>query len=377
MDSSSTLRVGILVLALSLLGVGCTRTAGPAASPLPAGGVFRSDDGGATFRSTSQFAGGGDIAGTTPREVAVDPFEPRTVYIAADRLGLLRTSNAGEVWEQLTTPVAVVTSIVIHPRNPNILYLAGTPRESAERSKIWRSFDRGKTWEEIYAEARGTKVTKGAIVQFRQRTVNTVLTLAVDPQRPEVLYAGSTSSALVASTDGGRSWSTRRSFRTGISGLKVVPGLPAGQADTERIYVRLVDGGLGRSADGGRTAVPVTVRAGSIAASQTLALLSAAGESDILLAGTDRGIFRSPDGGDSWEIVPLPISTQQIVPVTTLAQSVDGTLWAGSGFNLYQSRDRGATWRIQQFSVTSPIRFVVTDPVDPRRLYVVFSGTAP
>ena len=358
-------RLSVLLGAAVLLGVGCPRQ-GTTPTPLPPGGVYRSDDGGVTFHQKSRGEGGGDLTAVTPREVLVDPFEPATVYIAGDRFGLLRSTNAGELWEQVPTPTSVVTSVAVHPRNPNILYLAGAAQETPERSKLWKSFDRGKTWQEIYAEPVGGRATGGGVFRLRRTTVTAVMTIGVDPHSPEVLYAGSNSGALIASTDGGSTWSTRRTFVSGITGLKVSPDVPG------RIYVRLSDGTLGRSDDGGRTAERLSIQVGSVAASVVHAVLVPARERDVVFVGTDHGLFRSTDTGGTWEVVPLPVSANQLVSVTTVTQSVDGTLWAGSNFNIYSSRDGGARWRVQQFGFGNPIRFVLTDPVDPKRLYAFF-----
>jgi photosystem II stability/assembly factor-like uncharacterized protein len=328
--------------------------------------VYRSDDGGVTFNQKSRAAEGGDLTQVTPREVLVDPFDPATLYIAADSFGLLRSRDAGEQWEQVATPTAVVTSVAVHLRNPNILTIAGAAQDTPDRSKIWKTFDRGETWQEIYAEAIGGRTVEGGIFRLRRTTRTAVMTLGVDPRSPEVLYAGSSSGALIASTDGGSTWSTRRSFAGGITGLKISPGISG------RIFVRLVDGALGRSDDGGRTAKRLTVQKGTTVASTVYALLRPPKEQGTVLAGTDRGLFRSRDAGETWDIVPLPVSENQRVQISTVAQGLDGVLWAGSNFNIYSSKDGGSTWRVQQFAFANPIRFILTDPVNPQRVYAFF-----
>lgn len=359
------LRLAILCSSIALIGAACTRRGGEGSSPLPSGGMYRSDDGGYAFEQKANFVSGGGITNVTPQEVLIDPFNASTLYMAAAGFGLLRTSNAGETWEQIKEPAATVTSVTVHPHNPNILYIAGTSEGATDRSKVWKTYDRGETWQELYAEAFGTAKIDRGIFQQRRRVAPAVMTVVIDPTRPEVIYAGSSSGALIVSTDGGGTWSTRRSFTQGVSGLKLSPNAPG------RLFVRLADGSLARSDDGGTTASLLTIRDTGARAGAVLAvyLPPASGTEDTVLVGTDAGLFRTRDRGETWERVPLPVSAQQHVPVTTVTESSDGTLWAGSNVNLYASADGGTTWRVQQFPFANRVRFLLADPKDPQRLY--------
>lgn len=360
-----TLLAGTLA-GILLLGVGCPGTRETPAPP--PGGAYRSDDGGRTWAQKVRRADGGDITRVTPLDVVVDPFAPGTVYVAAGAAGLLRTEDAAELWDAVPTPTAAVTSVVVHPRNPNILFIAGVAEDAPDRRKIWKSFDRGETWTEVFTESRGRTTGERDIFRRPREIATNIAALAVDPARPEVLVAGSSSGALIVSTDGGGTWSTRRSFTQGISGLKLSPTAP------DQLFVRLGDGTLARSDDGGRTAERVSVRDGETRATAVHALLFTGGPGggDAIFAGTDRGLFVTRDAGETWRVVPLPVSTRQSPPIRAVAQSADGRLWAGSNFTLSVSWDGGVSWRVEQFDVDAPLRFILADPVNARRLYVFF-----
>lgn len=355
-----------LLASITLLGVGCLGQQAPTGE-LPAGGAYRSDDGGVTFLQKARRADGGGITGVTPIGVAIDPFDAQTLFLAGGVDGLFVTRNRGDVWTLMATPTASVTSIVMHPRNPNILYIAGAAQEAPDRSRIWKTFDRGETWEEIYAEPLGGRAIEGGIFQLRRTTRPVVMSLSLDPQSPEVLFAGSSSGALVVSRDGGINWSTRHTFPTGVSGLRLSPTVD------NRLYVRLDNGTLGRSDDGGATAKVLEIRSGRTQAQFVHAVFLSPQDRNLVLVGTDNGIFRSRNAGESWEVVPLPVSENELVRVSTLMQGSTGVLWAGSNFNLYTSRDGGTTWRVRQFDIQQAIRFVVADPEDPNRFYVFFN----
>lgn len=352
--------------AVALFGVSCQTSQDTTLSPLPFGGMYRSDDGGITFHQKARLDAERNLTGVTPVDVTLDPFQPEAIYLAGAESGLLRTEDGGEHWELLNTPTASVTSVVIHPRNPHILYITGRAQGSETQSRIWKTFDRGEQWEEIYAEPLGGRSIEGGIFQLRRPTNPSVMSLMIDPQSPEVIYAGSSSGALVTSTDGGTTWSTRHSFRQGVSGLKISP-LVNGQ-----MFFRFSDGSLGRSDDGGGAAKRLSVSTDTTTATVIHAVFLSPRAPNHVLVGTDQGVFRSSDAGETWEVVPLPVSENALVRVSTIAEGSDGVLWAGSNFNLYSSKDNGSTWHVQQFPFSKAIRFVLVDPTHPRRLYLFF-----
>lgn len=355
-----------LLASLSLLGVGCPTRQPPEPAAIPPGGAYQSDDGGRTFDQISRLSDGGNITSLTPSGIQIDPFDPAAIIMAAGEFGLLRFQAAQGLWDRVQTPAKIVTGVVIHPRNPHILFIAGTVPDRPDRSKIWKSFDRGETWSEIYAEPVGGKSVDGGFFAVRRQVITAVMSLDVDPFRPEVLFAGSSSGALVITEDGGSTWSTQRSFSSGITGLRVSPDVPS------RMYIRLANGTIGRSEDSGKTVTQLSIRENAVVATAVFALFVPPGRPGVVYAGTDQGLFRSKDAGDTWDIVPLPVSSRQFVEVSTIAQGVDGKLFVGSQFNLYISDDEGVTWRIHQFAIPNRIRFLLADPNNPLRLTAFF-----
>jgi len=95
------------------------------------------------------------------RAVAVDPTDDRVVYIGTEPVHLYRSENMGETWEELPKlldlPEEVkrnwispqpnhaghVRDIYVNKSDPGILYL------SIEHGGIVRSFDGGKTWQDV------------------------------------------------------------------------------------------------------------------------------------------------------------------------------------------------------------------------------------
>lgn len=378
-------RLWVLAGAVAFLGVGCVREAAPPEPP-PAGGIYRSDDGGITFtqkvtlvRRQLEIRGRDEtpnLARLTPRQVIIPNTEPETLYVAAAE-GVYRSTTAGDTWERLTVPAREVFSLSVHPRNPNILLSAGTSVFGA-RGKILKSLTRAVFWSDTFTAPTSAGET-GTLVRRRRGIPTQITVVAHDPLAPQVVFAGTNTGVLLISTDGGVRWKTRNAFHQGITGLEISPTVPG------RMLLRLADGQLVHSSDGGVTVTRSligkdTQKPFGLMATEKPEVVHAVlferptnNGIETILAGTESGLFRSLNGGETWNQLPLPPSGIVDTPVMSLAQSADGRLWATSGFVLFSSADGGTTWRASDTIIPQQIRFVVTDPLNPQRLYIVFT----
>lgn len=115
-------------------------------------GLYRTEDGGRHWGKVLD----GDI-----RAVTIDPTSDDVVYAGVEPVGLYRSEDRGENWIELSSlrelPQEVkknwrfpqpphqghVRNIFIHPDNSKIIYLC------IEHGGVVRSFDRGKSWEDV------------------------------------------------------------------------------------------------------------------------------------------------------------------------------------------------------------------------------------
>ena len=151
-------------------------------------GVYKSTDGGETFtyvglRETQSIA-----------RVLVHPTNPDVVWVAAmghlfgpnPERGVYKTTDGGATWRQVlkVDENTGATELVLDPSNPNTLFAATYQRRrtaccfvgGGPGSALWRSDDGGETWSKL-SGGGFPEGTKGRIA------------LAMTPADPNVLYA--------------------------------------------------------------------------------------------------------------------------------------------------------------------------------------------
>jgi photosystem II stability/assembly factor-like uncharacterized protein len=175
------------------------------------GPIFRSRDGGEHWTRLPRPPTGKNTEITA---LVVDPRNPRIVYVGTNAYGggvdgVFKSSDGGATWRGLLGPRGV-SVLAIDPRDPNILHAAGVTFDGATgvASALFNSDDAGATWNAV--DVRESFGDVGA--------------LALDPSEPATLYAGtagagvptivdgavynvgSAGAGVLKSTDGGASW---------------------------------------------------------------------------------------------------------------------------------------------------------------------------
>jgi photosystem II stability/assembly factor-like uncharacterized protein len=145
------------------------------------GGVYRSDDGGGSWRSIG-------FKDKNMLRVALDPATAPIIY-AASETALYRTTNGGGSWIDITPlPGGRIQSVAADPQIPSTVY-------AATDSGVSRSDDSGRTWEL-------TRATQWASL---------IVTASGTSRRLFGSVEG-----LALSVDGGRTWQELRSVAPGI-----------------------------------------------------------------------------------------------------------------------------------------------------------------
>ena len=226
------------------------------------GGLWKTTDGGDTWAPVTD----GQVRSASVGAVAVSETNPDIVYIGMGETcirgnimpgdGVYRSSDAGKTWTHAGFRESDgIAKIRIHPRNPDIVFVAAFGKYSAPSAErgVYKSTDGGKTWRRVL---------------FRDdRTA--AIDISIDPANPDVIYAalweayrkeyqmssGGPGSGLFRSTDGGETW-TEITRNPGLpSGLVGRIGVAVSGADGKRVYALVENekGGLFRSDDAGAT----------------------------------------------------------------------------------------------------------------------------
>jgi PKD repeat protein len=167
--------------------------------------------------------------------------------------------------------------------------------------------------------------------------------LRFNPGNSSILYAGAPAGGLWKSTNGGATWSTGTDFLTviGCTDIAIDP------TNTSVMYLASGDGDAGdtysigvlKSTDGGIT-WNATGLSWTVGQGRTISrLLMHPTNSQIILAATSEGIYRTTNGGTSWTQVQNNHSFRDI----EFKPGTPNTVYA-TGTRFYKSTDNGVTW---------------------------------
>ena len=265
----------------------------------------------------------------------------------------------------------------IGPVGNRMISLAGVPGDplvyyaGAASGGIWKTVDGGINWNPI----------------FDDKPVHAIGALATAPSDPEVVWAGtgetfirsnvSIGNGVWRSTDGGQSWEHKGLDKTGRIGRVVVhPKDPdvAYVAALGHAYSPQKERGIYRTKDGGETWSHILMVNDSTGASDLVMdpnnpriLFAGMWQLDLKTwtresGGPGSAIYRSKDGGDSWErlegkgLPKLPVGKIALAmtpadskKIYALIETGDGVPWHGqeteSG-ELWRSDDGGNNWKL-------------------------------
>ena len=247
--------------------------------------------------------------------VAGDPVHPLTFYFGSTGGGVWKTTDAGLTWRNVSDGYfnsASVGAIAVAPSDPNVLYVGmgeATIRGNVSFGDgVYRSTDGGKSWTH-----RGLRDTRH------------IGKVRVHPQNPDLVYVAAFGHAfgpneergVYRSKDGGSSWEKilYRDEHSGAIDLVIDPSNP------RILYATLWQ-----------------ARRGAYYFSS---------------GGPGSGLFRSSDGGESWEELTerpgLPTGLRGKIGVA-LSPAKPERVWAlveaQEGSGLYRSDDDGQRWKL-------------------------------
>lgn len=186
--------------------------------------------------------------------------------------------------------------------------------------------------------------TTGEVWQSSALHAGDVRSLAIDPENPDRVLAGTSSGQLYVTEDGADSWSHAGALLP-FAG-SVVSDLLFDPNTKGRVWAALwtvwgSDGRVMLSEDNGAT---WESRSGGLPEKQVYALAAVEGEPERLYAATRVGVWGTTDDGATWS--HLTAGHRDIGKVTSLLVDPENpsTVYAGTWRRAYRSLDGGSTW---------------------------------
>lgn len=268
------------------------------------------------------------------------------LYAGTHDDGVFRLDPATGTWQSLGLDHAIVSSILFVSGSTERL-LVGMIAYSDEQTEaaVFASTDSGRTWQPWDGGLAARRGNRGW-----------AYSLGVDPGNPERLFMGYFD-MIVRSEDGGRSWQFVNGEQSLIGG-GVNRAIVVSPRRDGRVWVAgetsLFTGVVWRSTDWGDSWEFIDPMPLNEVGIWTLALDE--GNSDRVIAGTVGGVLRSDDAGTSWHYVSFLRTPGAVLALAVM----DGALYAVSDENarpepgggpgvisdlgLYRSYDGGKSW---------------------------------
>jgi photosystem II stability/assembly factor-like uncharacterized protein len=298
-------------------------------------GVFRSDDGAASWRQS----------GLTGQSIGQIVSAPGAGFVLATGSGTLYISrDAGATWVPVAGLPLSLALVAIDPRSPATAYAVG-----GVDGAIWRSTDAGSSWQRL-SETPG----QPSAFAFDSRAMYIRAFDAVDN-----IYK------LYKSSDGGVTWTT-------VSSPVPYPTAIAGSAATGFVYT----GGVGSFCRSGDSAATWTCSSFPQYPIRIVEVPGGPGAAPHILAVSEGGVYVSLDGGATWAHADGELGSGGYA--TALASDVSGSLaLAGTQTQVFRSPDRGDSWTSASAGLhSSLVNALAIDPQDPSRVWTAVYGFA-
>ena len=227
------------------------------------GGVWKTEDAGHHWHNVSDgFFKTGSVGA-----IAVSESDPQVVYVGMGEHaprgvmtshgdGVYKSTDGGKTWIHLgLAETQHIARIVIHPKNPDIVYVAaqGALHAPSQERGIYKSMDGGKTWKRVHFVNPLTGCSELSMDSSNPQVL--YATMWEHQRKPWIVVSGGAGSGVYKSSDAGQSW---QKIHDGLPEEKGKMAIAVARSNPEKVYALVESdsdkekGGLFVSADGGK-----------------------------------------------------------------------------------------------------------------------------
>jgi len=330
---------------------------------------------------------GGDV-----RSLSYDPHNPDHIYLGTSTGSIFESTDGGHSWAHFAHLGSgddyVIDHLSFDPKSSQTMYAAAWSVENQQAGDLFYTHDGGKTWQSVPAmhgksvRAMAIAVSDSQILVagaldgvYRSKDsgnswqkisvgdeIHSVESIAVDPQNPNVIYAGTWHLAW-KTTNGGITWGH---INKGMIEDSDVFSIIVDSTDPQVVFASACSG-IYKSVNAGEAfskiqGIPFSAR-------RTRVLKQDPNHAEIVYAGTTEGLWKTFDAGKTWKRVSNPevvVNDVMVDPRNSqrvlLATDRAGVLASDDGAQNWATSNHGYAHRY--------VSSVVTSNTDPDTIYV-------
>lgn len=395
--------------------------------------VYKSIDSGSSW---SQI--GSNLPFIDAAAIVIDPANTQNLYVSIYNNGVYKSTNGGAYWKAVNNGISNVSTpnLYITPSAPYTVYLSsdgifkeiiiptisGTP---ANTTTVGSAYEFTPTVEDATSITStgnnlppglnlnpttgilsGTPTTAGTYSGIIITATNAngsaslpAFTITVNPPAPTISGTPSTTATVgtsyaftPTSTNAASFANTGNSLPAGLS-INPTTGVVSGTPTTAGTFNNIIITATNVSGSVQLPAFSITVTAAQpwqvTSGPSDVAIYDLAVDptnSQRIYVGTSGGVYRSTDGGASWNAANLGLenyTNSGPLPIQAVAVDSIGTIYAGAGAGVtagvkggvYKSTNGGTSWSVVNIGL-SGITFVDALAIDPTDNSVIYAGTS-
>ncbi len=291
------------------------------------------------------------LINTVLTSLIIDPKEPKILYAAADGI-IYKSVDGGIDWHQISEYITA-SYIAIDPNNSSTIYVS---------ARDWiEGLIRGYSWAIVLISLNGGGgwISSGHIVDR-----NIITCVSIDPINSNILYIGMRGlpsdlpySGIYKSIDGGITW-------VQILGSIDVFDIVIDPNASGILYAGTMDNGIIKTTDGGKNWVNIYKE------NTILAVGLSPDNTKIIYAATNKGIIKSENSGKDWMEKSIGLIKESFfIHTIKIDPTIPNIIYLGTSKGVYKSISGGEFWfydGLENLIVTT----IALDSITPTKIYL-------